>query len=423
MWSDAWLRGRRVLQVGLGRFGGGLAAARFLHAAGARLTVCDAAGADSLAEPLADLQALTHPPVVRVGQAAADVARRVAAAEAVLLNPAIPPGHPAWAAARARGLPVATEISLLVRRLPDRRRVIGITGSAGKSTTAAMVAAALASLWGHERVWLGGNLGGSLLPRLNAGSAPDWVVLELSSFMLHHLDAVAWSPGIAALTNLTPNHLDWHGSLRAYADAKQAIFRHQAHGDVAIRAQTDALPPPPPGLALPGVHNAKNASLARALVARACGTAVPPPAADAAIGAFTGLPHRLQTVHQADGVRWVNDSKSTTPQATMLALEAFAGARVHLIAGGADKGSDLTPLADAADRYATSFVVIGATADGLARKGGEPAGTLDAAVAWVRPRLRAGDIVLLSPGCASWDQFPNYEARGEAFERLARATH
>jgi UDP-N-acetylmuramoylalanine--D-glutamate ligase len=280
------------------------------------------------------------------------------------------------------------------------------------------------------RSHLGGNIGGSLLTDLNRIHADDWIVLELSSAMLHWLGAGAgceracgWSPHVAVLTNLTPNHLDWHGSVTHYRQSKLNIFAHQDRGDLRVTAEEIDRHATTVPLMVPGNHNQLNAQMARAAARQAIG--MDPDVAAASLGDFPGLPHRLQLIAHVDGMRFYNDSKATTPEATLLAVRSFDDpSSIHLIAGGYDKGSDLKPITELAGRIAGLYT-IGKTghgiADGASEGFAEYCGTLDAAVGRARGRMRPGHVLLLSPGCASWDQFTNYEARGNEFTRLVHA--
>ncbi len=417
------LRGRRVTVMGLGRFGGGAGVTRWLAAQGAAVLVTDLAGADDLDQAVRDIADLLEAGSVTLrlgGHDEADFrawsAKRSRGADLVVANPAVPRPweNPMLAAASAAGVPLTTEIRLLIERL-NRRRVIGVTGTAGKSTTTAMIHHVLAACGVASR--RGGNIGGSLLSEVHAIGADEWVVLELSSAMLHWLRG--WSPGIAVLTNVEPNHLDWHGSFEHYARCKGQIFSDQLPGEAQLRGDevpAVALPP----LAVPGEHNRCNAHLA---VAAAC-SAVPGldrAAAAAALADFRGLPHRLEFVAESRGRRFFNDSKSTTPSATRLAVEALGDPRrVHLIVGGYDKQIDLEPLVVQTRRVAGVYA-IGQTGPRLAGAAGAvDCGTLDVAVERALSRMKRGDVLLLSPGCASWDQFENYERRGEAFCALVK---
>jgi UDP-N-acetylmuramoylalanine--D-glutamate ligase len=368
--------------------------------------------------------------------------------------------------AEAAGIPVTTEITLTVEELRARsvERVVGITGSVGKSTTTAMVAHALKACLKHggplgaaeestERVMMGGNIGGSLLGAMDRIGPETVVVLELSSAMVYWLErtiAPAWSPRVAVVTNVSPNHIDWHGELGHYAASKRHLIEHQREGDVAVlgesvwewrsatRARAVKIDPAAftLPLKLPGGHNRVNAAGALA----ACCAIAPEIEAERfarAIAEFGGLEHRLQLVcERAVGcggkggvVRFYNDSKSTTPESALRAVEAVASmpgcaiGRVHLIAGGYDKGSDLSPIARLAGELAGLYT-IGATGPAIAAASGGRAtecGTLERAVAAAMERMRAGDVLLLSPGCASWDQYVNFEKRGEEFVRLVGA--
>jgi UDP-N-acetylmuramoylalanine--D-glutamate ligase len=286
--------------------------------------------------------------------------------------------------------------------------------------------------------------------------ADDVVVLELSSFQLQRTPTVEWSPHVAVITNITPNHLDWHGDFAAYQAAKLNIVRHQNRlHDVVILGPSPEMqelagelrdarrtvwnygleggvPVAHDGtkqlrwetlhLGVPGRHNRENATAALT-VAQALGIAAKD--AIAALSTFEALPHRLQRIAERDGVTYYDDSKSTTPEAATTALGAIE-APVLIILGGYDKGSDLRPLATAVARRAKFAACIGTTGRALAKAiaaaGGrvQDCGELAAAVAACRERARVGDVVLLSPGCASWDQFVDYRARGQAFAQLAR---
>lgn len=475
------LAGRRVTVMGLGRFGGGVGVVRWLASHGADILLTDLDAADTLADSLAQIGPLVASGLVELRLGGHNVSDFTSGVDLVIANPAVPkPWENRFLrAAHAAGVPVTTEIRLLVERLPNRLRTIGVTGSAGKSTTTAMIAHLLKREASDgscgSTVHLGGNIGGSLLVELDRIAPDDWVVLELSSAMLHWLAhgvgyeaAPGWSPHIAVATNITPNHIDWHGEFEHYAKSKAQIARSQAPGDILLlgdASTTTRVAPAPgvqrieafadlaeaqaevPSLPIPGGHNRLNAILALA-AARAAAPGIP---ADA-LASFRGLPHRLELVHVSGGVRFFNDSKSTTPEATLLAVAAFdedaaqtplpfggedvdaqhrqarGASRVHLIVGGYDKGSDLTPIARLAPRLAGLYCIgkTGPTIVASARSDapGAPAfdcGALERAMETIATRVKRGDIVLLSPGCASWDQFTNFEERGARFADLARA--
>jgi UDP-N-acetylmuramoylalanine--D-glutamate ligase len=255
----------------------------------------------------------------------------------------------------------------------------------------------------------------------------DWIVLELSSAMLYWLGenigydgAAGWSPHVAVLTNITPNHIDWHGSFDHYKQSKLNIFKYQQASDTQVK---DSVHPESRRIPLnvPGTHNQINAQVAIAAAQRAAG--IDPLRAASFLEDFPGLPHRLQLVAQRHGFMFYNDSKSTTPEASLLAVAAFDDpSKVHLIAGGYDKGSDLAPIAALASTLAGLYT-IGKTGRALAEAAtnagfAEYCQDLDEAVTRAMNRMRKGDVLLLSPGCASWDQFTNYEQRGDRFVQL-----
>ena len=423
------LKGKRVTVMGLGRFGGGLGVAKWLHTQGARVLVTDMASADALTEQAAKLPEGVQ---TRLGEHAE---HDFVETDLVVASPAVakPWNNPFLNAAAKAGVPITTEIGLAIDRMPDRTRVLGITGTAGKSTTSAMTARALEAT--SQRVHLGGNIGGSLL---DAGIGPnDFVVLELSSFMLHWLGQRSWSPGTAVLTNLSPNHIDWHETFEHYEQSKRHIAEHQHPDDLLICYRwpelTTARRIEPiadlPTLALPGEHNRTNAAMALAAATATLerhGIRHDRNQLAHAIASFPGLPHRLQLVATHAGVSFYNDSKCTTPEAVELAVEAIADLtprdRIHLISGGADKDVDLSAIARLS-RSLAHIHTIGTTGPRIVEAatplGGRAThhGTLQAAFAAAISDTADG-AVLLSPGCASWDQFTNYEARGALFVDL-----
>ena len=435
--------GKRITVMGLGRFGGGVGVTRYLADRGADVLVTDAQPAERLEASVGQLRDLIDRGQVtlRLGQHNVSDFTTV---DLVVVNPAVDPRDNRFLrAAAAAEVPLTSEIRLLVQALPSRERVIGVTGSAGKSTVTAMIGHALEKLAGTligpgdsrtPAIHVGGNLGGSLLPRLGEIQADDWVVLELSSFMLEGLDQDRWSPHIAVVTSLAPNHLDRHGTFEQYVAAKQSILEHQTLEDRCVLGpgvaqhmrpmapQAFISDEQPIDLPIPGGHNQVNARLAVA----ACGLAgASVDEARAVLSDFAGLPHRLQLVSDRGGIRFFNDSKSTTPEAARLAIESFEPGVVHAILGGYDKGSDLAGLAQCAARHCRGVYTIGATGPAIAGAMRQIGGaetvectTLEQAMTEIASRLHPGDVVLLSPGCASWDQFEHFEQRGEAFTSL-----
>jgi UDP-N-acetylmuramoylalanine--D-glutamate ligase len=427
------LAGRRVTVMGLGHFGGGVAAARWLARQGAQVTVTDLANETTLADALAQL---TDVPIAQyhLGGHREDDFRQ---AELVVVNPAVRPGNRFVQAAVDRGVRLSTEIELFMTACPGR--IVGVTGSNGKSTTTAMAAAILQA--DGRRTWLGGNLGGSLLERLPEMTATDWVVLELSSFQLWAMRPDARMPHVAILTNCTPNHLDWHGSFEHYVAAKQRILVDQQTDDLAVVNTFDpevgswvrlvrGLRVPLvslatiPTLPVPGMHNRINAACA-ATAALAIGC--DPKAVEMGLTSFSALPQRLEQVAVIEGRRFYNDSSATTPESALVALQSVPGS-IWLLAGGADKGSDFHPLTSAIAQQAAGAAFFGKVRDTLyqqvvGQRPGFPclaAETLAEALAWCWRQSQPGDAILLSPACSSHDQFQNFRRRGEQFVAFVR---
>lgn len=332
--------------------------------------------------------------------------------DVVVKSPGVPGEAPLVVAARERGIAVWSEVELGYRLLPEAK-FVGVTGTNGKTTTAELLGAIFRAA-GRD-VAVAGNVGTPLTSIRGA----DWVVCELSSFQLEDVHELACD--VAVLLNLEPDHLDRHGSFEAYRDAKLRIFE-RARAKIVPRglglegiefAADDELPAEP---LLRGAHNRENAAAATA-AARAAGIADEHIAE--ALRTFPGVPHRLELVGERDGVRYVNDSKATNVPAALRALAAYADEPVHLILGGSPKGEDFAPLAAAIGPNVRSVHLIGAEAERLAEViDGSRDETLEAAVAHAARLARPGDVVLLSPACASYDQFANFEERGDAFRKL-----
>jgi UDP-N-acetylmuramoylalanine--D-glutamate ligase len=370
---------------------------------------------------------------------------------AVVKSPGVPATAPAIAAARRRGMPVLGELELAWRLLDNE--FIAVTGTNGKTTTVELIGHIMREA--GIAVAVAGNVGRPVSSLAGSLDPAATVVCEASSFQLE--DTLAFAPEAAVLLNITPDHLDRHGTFEAYRAAKLQVFARQDEGDLAVV---------PSGLAgevglgaaeriefggganaalaehdgelrwrgeplmalgelrLRGRHNAENA-MAAAAVCLARGVARD--AVRSGLASFAGVAHRLQEVATVEDVLYVNDSKATNVASTLVALAAFAGRPVHLIAGGQAKGQDFSALAAAVERHCAGVYLIGEDAPALAVALGAVAtpvrdcGDLAGALAAARGAARGGEVVMLSPACASFDQFADFEARGEAFCGLVEA--
>ena len=343
-------------------------------------------------------------------------------------SPGVPETAPPVAAARRAGVPVISEIELGARLLPNP--ILGITGTNGKTTTTALLGAMFAAAGIPAEV--AGNIGRPLTSLV--GTDPGaWVVCELSSFQLEDVETLR--PRIAVLLNLEPDHVDRHGSFESYRDAKLRVFENQDATDVAVvprgfapvpgRARRtefagdDPLPAEP---RIPGAHNRENAAAATA-AARAAG--IGDGAIAEALLTFPGVEHRIEELATIAGVRYVNDSKATNVAAALRALASFPGSRLHVILGGLGKKEGYAPLAQALTRDDRAYLIgaaAGEIAAALTAVGVpfETPGDLAAAVAAAARAATEGDVVLLSPACASFDQFQSYEQRGQEFGKLVQ---
>ncbi|MCC8166383.1 MAG: UDP-N-acetylmuramoyl-L-alanine--D-glutamate ligase [Planctomycetes bacterium] len=466
----------RVTVMGLGLFGGGAGVARYFAERGARVTVTDMAAAEKLAPSVDALAGLGIDFVLGEHRD-----RDFTDTDLVVANQSVRPENRYLALARAARVPVVTETGIALSR--NRSPWVGVTGSSGKSTTAALIAEMLRCH--HPDTLFGGNIGGDLVTRVEGRPVDAPLVVELSSFQLTHLrddfaDGRARPPRVAVVTNVTPNHLDWHTDFVEYAEAKQVLFTCQ-HSDgwavlnvddpivrfwstrrntmsarLVLTAVTD------PGgdhaafiqdgeivvrqggavagrfslrdFRLIGGHNRMNAVQAAAAAWFMSGNGQ---AVRDGLARFAGLPDRLETVGTVGEILFVNDSKSTTPEAAITALEAM-DRPVVLIAGGYDKGSPFDGLAAAVQDRAVAVVLLGPAGERLGQEireaassrpaGREPLVIAEAgddfafAVAEARRLAPAGGVVLLSPACASYGIFTNYEERGRRFRELVAAT-
>ncbi len=428
--ADAWA-GQRFAVLGLAR--SGAATVRALVAGGAQVVAWDSDAAR--AAPLAD-----ELPADRFAVADLDEVD-LTGFDALILSPGVPLNtHPLAARARAAAIPIIGDIELFAQAratLPPHR-VVGITGTNGKSTTTALVhhlcaTAGLPTL-------MGGNIG---LPILGQDPLPAGgvYVLELSSYQIDLTRSLDCD--VAVLLNITPDHLDRYDGFDAYAASKARLFAMQSPeheavigiGDAtsaaiarSLSARGEHLTKIAPGIcldqrdwpSLQGPHNAQNA-LAAIAVAKALGIAEVD--IDRGLASFAGLPHRMEKIRAIGGVGFVNDSKATNPESTAPALAAFP--RIHWIVGGKAKGDDLDACAPYFDHIVHAYTIgeAGARFAALLRDHMpvDQVGTLDAGVAAAAAAARPGDVVLLSPACASFDQFRDYEARGDAFRSLVEA--
>src|SRR4051812_19679713 len=423
------VKGKRVTVFGLGHFGGGINVSKWLAQQGAHVLVTDKESREQLADSVAQLAGL--PIEYRLGEHRIE---DFTSADLVVISPAIPPSNEFLLAAQRAGMPVTLEIALFIERCPSK--IIGVTGTKGKSTTTSMLGAMLRQ---KHTVHVGGNIGGSLLFDLPKIATDDLVVLELSSYMLEHLKPMQWSPHVAVVGMIGRDHLEWHGGETAYVDAKKNLVRFQSDADYAVLNEespaacgfadqtrskvvrfntnsSDKL-----NLPVAGDHNQLNAQGAFA-AARLFG--ITWDQAQRAMQTFTPLPHRLQLVHESNGVKWINDSIATIPEAAVVAMRAYPKGKVIQIVGGHDKKLDMRQMCQILARECKAVLTIGQLGPALASMMREaPDGaaelreceTLDRAVAEAHKLAAPGDIILLSPGCASYGQFHNFEERGEKF--------
>ncbi len=446
------LKNKRVLVVGLGK--SGLAAARFLKKRFARVTVSDARPATLIAElPML----LDEGFMVEAGSHGLLTFRRQ---DLIVVSPGVPMSTPELVQVRALGLHIIGELELGAEFLAGQ--AIGITGSNGKTTTTTLIGEILAA--SGRPTLVGGNIGRPVTDLAEESTPDTWSVLEVSSFQLETVET--FKPRIALVLNITPDHLDRHGSFEAYAAAKARITEFQtpddflvlnaedvktqmvaaktkaqiywfsakrqikqgafAHGEsIFFIAKEGAKPEPIMPVAeipLAGAHNVENV-LAAITAAKLAG--VDTATIRTAVAAFKAVEHRLEFVRELDGVRYYNDSKATNVDATVKAVEAFEG-NIWLILGGKDKDSDYATMSTLLRERVKTVLTIGSAAEKIEHQLAgvvkiERAETVERAIALVHEAASPGDIVLLAPACASFDQFDNYEHRGRVFKQLVTA--
>jgi UDP-N-acetylmuramoylalanine--D-glutamate ligase len=447
------LKGKKVLVVGLGK--SGLAAALFLRRKGALVTVSDVRSAAALAHDLPAL--LDQGIMVEAGGHGLLTFRRQ---DLIVVSPGVPLDTPELVQVRNFGLPVIGELELAARYLTGK--TIAITGSNGKTTTTSLCGEILAAA--HLHVQVGGNIGVPVISLVDESREEGWSVLEVSSFQLE--TAYQFRPNIAAILNISPDHLDRHGNMESYVAAKERIFANQGPSDALVlnadddaaaraaaraksrvfwfshtrivrqgafvhdgaiyfRASEQSAPEfilKVGSIPLKGQHNVENV-LAAGCVARLAGVA--PEVIRGAVERFHAVEHRLEFVASVNGVDYYNDSKATNVDAAMKAIAAFPSG-IHLILGGKDKNSDYRLMRPLIGERVKAIYTIGAAAEKIIThvEGSAPivnSGTLDIAVAKAADAAQPGDIVLLAPACSSFDQFQNYEQRGQVFKDLVFA--
>ena len=410
------LSGKRVLVVGLAR--SGKAAAEALVERGAEVVGFDRDESVEVGR-LLELGVEVH-----LGREEEMVLQGI---DLVVKSPGVPGETALVSEARGLGIPVWSEIELGARLLSNP--ILGVTGTNGKTTTSELLGEMFRAA--ELPVEVAGNVGRPLTALVGKVDESAWIVCELSSFQLEDVELMR--PRIAVLLNLEPDHLDRHGTFEWYVDTKLRIFETQTEDDVAVvprdfgpipgaarRVEFRADDPLPAEPAIPGEHNRENAAAATA-AARAAG--IPDDAIAAALQSFAGVPHRIELVRELSGVRYVNDSKATNVAAALRAIAALRDSPLHVILGGLGKNESYLPLAGALDRGDTAYL-IGTAAHEIAEVLGEaeipyvPCVDLEVAVSEAHSAAASGHVVLLSPACASFDQFRDFEARGDEFRRL-----
>ncbi len=437
--------GKKVLVMGLGRFGGGVDAAKFTAGAGAKVTITDLAPAEKLQDSIEKLKEF---PEIEYHLGLHDPAD-FKQADIIVVNPAVTPDNEFLKLTQEHNKFITSQINIFFELCPAP--IIGITGAAGKSTTSALTAHLLKNTR-YENVWFSGNIGNEpLLTVVDQIKSSDLVMLELSSFQIEQLAKIQKAPHIALLTNLTPNHLDRYGTFDNYCNAKENIFKFQKTdrklpavsifnaengiaaewfekyrqdvGRICIKFSTDDVSEEiRNSFPLPGRANLSNLAAALSIVRH---FGIEDRKIIKSLPMFKALPYRLELVGQIKGVKWYNDSKATTPQSAIASLDAFQS--VVIIAGGYDKNLPFDEFGRKIAKKAKAAILLGQTAQKIA----------DAITAWPKSKTKVkivnslskavelagqiaanSDVVLLSPACASYDMFDNFEQRGREFTRL-----
>ena len=444
------LNNKRVLVVGLGK--SGVASALFLRSRGAQVTVSDSKPQEQLSEEIPIL--LDHGIIIETG---GHGERTFHGQDLIVVSPGVPADSPPLVQARALGEPVIGEIELAAQFLP--KSIVAITGSNGKTTTTTLTGEIITA--GGYPTRVGGNIGTPAISLVDAARPDSVIVLEVSSFQLETIQT--FRPKVAVVLNVTPDHLDRHRTFETYVDAKARIFENQHADDFAVLNADDPVCVELSGrtqaqvfwfsrkkevqqgaslrdgrilfrdssgqqeimvaseIPLKGAHNLENT------LAAICAGALmkcAPERIRAAVRNFKAVEHRLEYVATVRGVEYYNDSKATNVDATIKALESFP-TNIHLILGGKDKGSDYTVLNDLLRQRVKRVYTIGAAAEKIESQVKDAAEivhaeSLDSAVQRASASAQPGDIVLLAPACASFDQFRNYEQRGKVFKALVQ---
>ncbi len=461
------LKGKRVLVVGLGK--SGLAAARFLAQEGARVTVNDQKPESELDSALAELKGLNMTRVL-----GAHPEKIFLAADLVVTSPGVPRSLPGLKQALRQGIHVISELELAFQFLfassprPHACNLVAVSGTNGKTTVATLLGDIFRKQYG-EGVFVGGNIGAPLTELLIKGKRVELIVCEVSSFQLEFIEK--FKPRVAVMLNISDDHLDRYRDLDEYAEVKSWLFKYQGHEDYAvlnardplvarmaekipasliwfgdeklrpgvfmrgreiifIGPQEDEVRIPVSEIKVPGEHNIENILAA---AAAALALAVPAQAIQDATAEFKGLPHRMEYLMEESGVRYYNDSKGTNVGAVQRAIQTFSrsegsGGPVILLMGGQAKGCCFKELKPSLRGRVKAIMAYGESRDQIARELESPADydiqvvlNLEQAIRRARERARQGDVILLSPGCASFDQFRDYKDRGDTFRRLIQA--
>lgn len=444
------LRNKKVAVIGIGKTG--IATARFLAAQGARIALTDEKPSSVWAEAVADLKKRCD------GLTVAPYGLEVlAGVDLVVPSPGVYPSNPILVEGLQRSIPIISELELASRFL--KTPLVAITGTNGKTTVTTLIGEILRAA--GIKVFVGGNIGAPLIGYVDGPQEAQWAVIEVSSFQLQWIRD--FRPPIALLLNTTNDHIDYHGSFAAYRQIKESIFSRQAASDLAIlnadevstgsligrlNAQTECFSSstdvvrgmflvgdtlvrlshsgereeyPLGMIRIPGRHNIENV-MAAILAARACGC--PPPDIIRAVAGFRGIAHRIEYVAEIDGVRFYDDSKGTNVGAVMRALQSFSQPLILLL-GGRDKEGDFESLAPLIRERVRELILFGEARQTINRLVGgivrtQLSATMKEAVTTARNLSSPGDVVLLSPGCASFDEFTDYKARGNTFQALVR---